>query len=172
MQTLQDASQAGDDLRNKQDAETRVRVRYAETDQMGVVYHANYLVWFEVGRVELIRGMGLDYRSMEQEEGAMIAVVEARARYKAPARYDEELIVRTHLAGVRGSVVRFTYTVLRAVDGLLLCEGETVHLVVGRDMRRRPMPPAYAQRFRAVLDGLAKTARKKESLANGPGEEA
>ena len=80
-------------------AETRVRVRYAETDQMGVVYHANYLVWFEVGRVEFIRQMGLDYRSMEKDENAMIAVVEATARYKAPARYDDELIVRTTLAG-------------------------------------------------------------------------
>lgn len=141
-------------------AETRVRVRYAETDQMGVVYHANYLVWFEVGRVEFIRAMGLDYRTMEEEEGALIAVVEARARYKAPARYDDELIVRTHLAGVRGSVVRFTYAVVRASDGLLLCEGETVHLVVGRDMRRRTMPPRYAERFRAALEGNSDAARK------------
>ena len=130
---------------------TRVRVRYAETDQMGVVYHANYLIWFEVGRVEFIRHIGLDYRSMEQDEGVMIAVVEARARYKAPARYDDELLVETHLAGVRGSVVRFTYAVRRAIDGLLLCEGETVHLAVGRDMRRRAMPARYAERFRAVL---------------------
>ncbi len=66
-------------------------MRYAETDQMGVVYHANYLVWFEVGRVEKIRSMGLDYKSME-EEGLLIAVAEAKARYKAPARYDEELL--------------------------------------------------------------------------------
>src|SRR5487761_2205986 len=87
--------------------ETRIRVRYAETDQMGVVYHANYLVWFEVGRVEFIRQLGMDYKSMEQEDGAMIAVAEATARYKAPARYDDELIVRTSLAGVRGSIVRF-----------------------------------------------------------------
>src|SRR6202042_2484942 len=93
--------------------DARVRVRYAETDQMGVVYHANYLVWFEVGRVEFIRQMGLDYRSMEQDENAMIAVVEVTARYKAPARYDDELIVRTTLAGVRGSIVRFRYAVVR-----------------------------------------------------------
>ncbi len=122
-----------------------MRVRYAETDQMGVVYHANYLVWFEVGRVEFIRQMGLDYKSMEQEEGALIAVVEATARYKAPARYDDELIVRTTLAGVRGPIVRFRYAVLRAADEMLLCEGETVHLVVGRDMKRREMPEKYAE---------------------------
>jgi acyl-CoA thioester hydrolase len=132
-------------------AESHIRVRYAETDQMGVVYHANYLIWFEVGRVELIRQIGLDYKSMEQEEGALIAVVEARARYKAPARYDDELLVRTHLAGVRGSVVRFTYAVVRVADQALLCEGETVHLVVDREMKRRAMPARYAERFAAVL---------------------
>ena len=132
-------------------AETRVRVRYAETDQMGVVYHANYLVWFEVGRVEFIRQMGLDYRSMEREENAMIAVVEVTARYKSPARYDDELIVRSSLAGLRGSIVRFRYAVVRAADDLLLCEGETVHLVVGRDMKRREMPERYARQFQALM---------------------
>ena len=136
-------------------AETRVRVRYAETDQMGVVYHANYLVWFEVGRVEFIRQMGLDYKSMEQDEGALIAVVEATARYKAPARYDDELIVRTTLAGVRGSIVRFRYAIVRPAfkngEEQLLCEGETAHIVVGRDMKKRDMPEVYARRFAEVL---------------------
>jgi acyl-CoA thioester hydrolase len=126
--------------------ESHVRVRYAETDQMGVVYHANYLVWFEVGRVEFIRQMGMTYAAMERE-GAMIAVVEATARYKAPARYDDELIVRTSVAGLRGPIVRFRYAVVRAADEMLLCEGETVHIVVGRDMKKREMPPAYAERF-------------------------
>ena len=132
-------------------AEARVRVRYAETDQMGVVYHANYLVWFEVGRVEFIRQSGLNYRQMEQEEDAVIAVVEATARYKAPARYDDELIVRTSLAGLRGSIVRFRYAVLRASDNLLLCEGETVHVVVNREMKKRDMPATYARRFAELL---------------------
>jgi acyl-CoA thioester hydrolase len=136
-------------------AEARVRVRYAETDQMGVVYHANYLVWFEVGRVEFIRQLGLDYKSME-EDGALIAVAEATARYKAPARYDDELIVRTSLAGVRGPIVRFRYVVVRALDETVLCEGETVHFVVGRDMKRREMPAKYAERFAAVMHRLVK----------------
>lgn len=135
-------------------AETRLRVRYAETDQMGVVYHANYLVWFEVGRVEFIRQMGMDYRSMEKDENAMIAVVEATARYKAPARYDDELIVRTSLGGVRGSIVRFKYAVVRASDEMVLCEGETVHLVVGRDMKRRDMPESYKEKFGALAHRL------------------
>jgi acyl-CoA thioester hydrolase len=137
-------------------AEARVRVRYAETDQMGVVYHANYLVWFEVGRVEFIRQLGMDYKSMEQEENALIAVVEATARYKAPARYDDELIVRTTLAALRGPIVRFRYAVLRAVDEVLLCEGETTHIVVGRDMKRREMPVSYAERFGLVMHRMVR----------------
>src|SRR6202047_961271 len=96
-----------------------VRVRYAETDQMGVVYHANYLIWFEVGRVELMRQRGLDYKQLEIEEGFGIAVVEATARYKAPARYDDELTIETRVLRVRGPVVRFGYRILRTVDGLL-----------------------------------------------------
>jgi acyl-CoA thioester hydrolase len=131
--------------------ETRVRVRYAETDQMGVVYHANYLIWFEVGRVEFIRQLGLDYKSMEQEEGCGIAVVDARLRYKLPARYDDELIVQTQLVAARGALIRFAYKIVRAADGLLLCEGETVHVVVGSDMKKRSLPQKYAERFAAHL---------------------
>ncbi len=129
-------------------SESRVRVRYAETDQMGVVYHSNYLIWFEVGRTDLIRSFGFDYKSMEREEGIGIAVVEVTCRYKAPARYDDELIVRTTLAGIRGSVLRFTYALHRAKDELLLCEGATTHVVVGSDMKRASMPERYAAAFR------------------------
>lgn len=129
----------------------RVRVRYAETDQMGVVYHANYLVWFEVGRVEFIRQLGLDYKAMEREEGCGIAVVDAHVRYRAPARYDEELEVEVRLVGARGAVVKFAYRVVRLADGMLLCEGETVHVVVGPDMKKRSLPQKYAERFAACL---------------------
>ncbi len=138
--------------------QARVRVRYAETDQMGVVYHANYLVWFEVGRVELMRQCGLDYKSMEIEEGCGIAVVEATARYKAPARYDDELIVETRVAKVRGPIIHFSYRILRVADRLLLCEGETVHIVIGPDMKRRPMPKKYAEILSAAAsDALSNT---------------
>jgi acyl-CoA thioester hydrolase len=123
----------------------RIRVRYAETDQMGVVYHANYLVWFEVGRVEFMRQRGLDYKKMEIEEGCWIAVVEATARYKAPAKYDDELAIETRVLKVRGPVIHFGYRILRVEDGLLLCEGETVHIVLGRDMKRRRVPKEYAE---------------------------
>jgi len=128
-------------------AEARVRVRYAETDQMGVVYHANYLVWFEVGRVEYIRQLGLDYKSMEREEGCGIAVADVSARFKAPAQYDDELVIQTRLLEARGAVLRFGYRIVRAADDLLLCEGETVHIVVGKDMKRRTLPKKYADRF-------------------------
>jgi acyl-CoA thioester hydrolase len=128
-------------------SETRVRVRYAETDQMGVVYHANYLIWFEVGRVEFIRQIGFNYRQMEQEEGLGIAVVQLDIRYRAPARYDDELIVQTRLLAARGMVMRFGYKILRAEDRTLLCEGETAHVVVDREMKRSRLPRKYADRF-------------------------
>ena len=131
--------------------ETRVRVRYAETDQMGVVYHANYLIWFEVGRVELIRQMGLNYKSMETEDGCSIAVVEANVRYKAPARYDDEVVIRTRIAEFRGSILKFAYQVYRASDELLLTEGFTTHIVVDRTMKRARMPERYAELFRRVM---------------------
>ena len=148
-------------------SESFVRVRYAETDQMGVVYHANYLVWFEVGRVDFIRAVGLDYAAMEREEDAMIAVVEAKARYKAPARYDDELVVRTRLSGVRGAIVRFGYSVVRLSDGVELCEGETVHVVVGRDMKRRTMPEKYAQRFAELAHRIPASAGDRAATSEG-----
>ena len=118
---------------------------------MGVVYHANYLVWFEVGRVEFIRQLGLDYKSMEQDDGCGIAVVQVEARYRAPARYDDELVIETRLLAARGPVVRFGYRILRANDGVLLCEGESGHVVVGKDMKRAKLPKRYAERFAECL---------------------
>ncbi len=132
-------------------SEARVRVRYAETDQMGVVYHSNYLIWFEVGRVEFIRQLGLDYKKMEEEDGCGISVVDVHARYRAPARYDDDLVIETRLLGARGAVVKFGYRILRVGDGALLCEGETMHVCVGKDMKKRSLPPKYAERFAAYL---------------------
>jgi acyl-CoA thioester hydrolase len=132
-------------------SQSRVRVRYAETDQMGVVYHANYLVWFEIGRVDFIRSLGMDYRTMEQEDGLAIAVVDVSARYKLPARYDDELRVETRLKAARGAVIKFGYQVKREADDALLCEGETVHVVVDGEMKKRTLPEKYANRFAKVL---------------------
>ena len=127
--------------------ETRVRVRYAETDQMGVVYHSNYLIWFEVGRVEFIRQLGLNYKQMEEEDGCGISVVDVHARYRAPARYDDELRIETRLLAARGAVLKFSYRIVRVADGVLLCEGETTHVCVGRNMKKMCLPEKYAERF-------------------------
>lgn len=127
--------------------ETKLRVRYAETDQMGVVYHSNYIIWFEVGRVEMLRSLGFTYREMEKQEGTHIAVVDVRCRFKAPALYDDSVIVRTRLLNVRGSLLHFGYEVLREAGGALLAEGETVHLVVDAEFKRIPLPEKYRHRF-------------------------
>ena len=96
---------------------TKIRVRYAETDQMGVVYYANYFVWFEVARVELLRQLGFDYKQMEVVDGCHIAVVDASCRYKAPARYDDEILLETSVTAMRRSVLKFAYRVLRLQIG-------------------------------------------------------
>jgi acyl-CoA thioester hydrolase len=131
--------------------ETRLRVRYAETDQMGVVYHSNHFIWFEVGRVELLRQLGFCYRDTESEDGRFIAVAEAKCRYRAPARYDDEIVVRTELLNVRDSVVHFGYELRRAQDGAVLAEGETIHIVTGADMKTAVLPEKYLKVFRAAV---------------------
>jgi acyl-CoA thioester hydrolase len=129
-------------------SESRVRVRYAETDQMGVVYHANHFVWFEIGRVELMRQLGFTYRDMERDHGCFIPVVDARCRYKAPARYDDEIIVRTHLRNVRESLIHFGYELVRASDAELLAEGETTHMILDAKMKPAQLPSNILKAFR------------------------
>jgi acyl-CoA thioester hydrolase len=131
--------------------ESRVRVRYAETDQMGMVYHANHFIWFEIGRVELMRQLGFTYRDMEREHGCLIPVVDARCRYKAPARYDDEIIVRTHLKNVRESVIHFGYQLVRASDNQVLAEGETTHMIINAKMEAATLPPHILRTFRDAL---------------------
>jgi acyl-CoA thioester hydrolase len=132
--------------------ETRLRVRYAETDQMGVVYHSNHLIWFEVGRIELMRGMGFSYRDMEREDDRFIAVAEVTCRYRAPAYYDEEILVRTRLKTVRESVVVFNYELVRAGNRTLLAEGETTHIVTDSKMKVAALPEKYLTAFRAAME--------------------
>src|SRR5437660_12909736 len=97
--------------------EARVRVRFAETDQMGIVYHANYLIWMEVGRVEYCRAAGIRYRDMEVDDGILLTVVEAHCRYTSPALYDEEVIVRTSIAEANPRMIRFGYELSEAGGG-------------------------------------------------------
>ncbi len=136
-----------------------IRVRYAETDQMGVVYYANYFVWFEIGRVELMRSLGFDYREIEEQAQCFLPVVEANCRYKAPARYDDLLTLETRVLNQRTSMIRFGYRLLREMPSridepvpVLLAEGETVHVVVDRTMQKTPLP----ERFAAALRGMTR----------------
>lgn len=136
--------------------ETRFRVRYAETDRMGVVYHANHLVWFEVGRVEFLRQLGFSYRDMEHEDNCHLAVVEARCRYRAPAHYDDEIMVRTHIKNLRESVVHFGYELLRVTDGQLIAEGETTHIAIDANMKITTFPEKYMSALRSAVGSHAR----------------
>jgi acyl-CoA thioester hydrolase len=134
---------------------THVRVRYAETDQMGIVYYANYLVWFEIGRVELLRSLGLAYSQLESDHGCILPVIEASCRYRAPARYDDEILIETRPVLLRGPVLKFAYRILRkAPEGeqpALLAEGETTHVVCDGELNKKPLPEHYAQALRAMM---------------------
>jgi len=123
--------------------ETRLRVRYAETDQMGVVYYAHYFVWMEMGRAEYCRSLGLRYRDMEAEDGLLLAVAEAHCRYLAPARYDDEVVVRTWVGEVNPRAIRFEYEILHADTGRRLATGFTRHIFCGPDLRPRRLPQKY-----------------------------
>ena len=134
---------------------TQVRVRYAETDQMGIVYYANYLVWFEIGRVELLRSLGLAYSQLETDHQCILPVVEATFRYRAPARYDDEILIETRPSLLRGSVIKFAYRILRkAAEGeepRLLAEGETVHVVCDDQLNKKPLPAEHEAALRALM---------------------
>ena len=118
---------------------TTLRVRYAETDAMGIVHHAVYPVWMELGRSDLLRKMGQGYSEWEAQ-GVFIAVAELRVKYRAPARYDEQVSIRTWVKEAGRRKVVFGYEVTR--DETRLAEGETVHLVMGPDGRNRTLPDA------------------------------
>lgn len=130
-------------------AEAQVRVRYAETDQMGVVYHANYFTWFEVGRVELCRHLGFEYKRMEAEDDSFIVVAEAYCRYKRPARFDDLLTVRTRVTASQRRTIRFSYEILNEATGEMIATGETVHVICDRQGRPKALPEKYRKYFPA-----------------------
>src|SRR5258708_35167536 len=111
--------------------ETRLRVRYAETDQMGIVHHANYLVWMEVGRVECCRAAGIRYRDLELKEGILLTVAEASCRYVSSAMFDDEVIVRTWIADSHPRQLRFGYEMVESASRRRLATGETKHVFCG-----------------------------------------
>lgn len=124
--------------------ETAVRVRYAETDQMGVVYHSNYLVWMEVGRVEFFRAAGLRYRDFEEQSQLHLAVVEAQVRYMAPARYDDPVVIRTSMASVHPRMVTIEYEMRHGETGQALAKGHTKHVFLSRQtLKPSKLPPEF-----------------------------
>jgi acyl-CoA thioester hydrolase len=131
-----------------------LRVRYAETDQMGVVYYANYFVWCEIGRVEFFRQLGYDYKQMELEDDCHLPVVEAKCRYRSPARYDEEILVETRVTAMRGPVLKFGYRLMRVdPEGeRVLAEAETVHVSVDKQMQKRNLPEKYTAAIRESME--------------------
>ncbi|HLJ17583.1 MAG TPA: thioesterase family protein [Bryobacteraceae bacterium] len=127
--------------------ETRTRVRYAETDQMGVVYYANYLIWMELGRVEYCRAVGIRYRDMERDDGILLAVAEAQCRYLSPARYDEEVAIKTWLAAAHPRMIRFGYKMRETASGRILAIGETKHIFCRPDLTPTKLPEKYRLSF-------------------------
>jgi acyl-CoA thioester hydrolase len=127
--------------------ETTVRVRYAETDQMGVVYYANYLVWMEVGRAALCKSRGFNYRDMERDDGVYLAVAEATCRYRSPARFDDEIVIKTSIGEAGSRMVTFVYEMRAAEDGHVLANGSTRHIFLNRDMQITRLPEKYLPLF-------------------------
>lgn len=147
-------------------ADATVRVRYAETDQMGVVYHGNYFTWFEIGRVELCRQLGFEYKRMEIEDDTMIVVAEARCRYKQPARFDDLLTVRTRVTQSQRRMLRFGYEILNAETGVTLATGETLHVICDRLGRPKSLPEKYRIYFPELrADGNGETEGARDGAA-------
>ena len=132
--------------------ETEVRVRYAETDKMGIVHHSNYLVWFELGRSEFCRARGFSYKEMEEKDNALMVVAESYCRYKSPAYYEDVLTVRTQIGEIRSRSIRFVYEIYRESDQALLAEGETLHLVTDENKKVRSLPEGYKDMLLSELE--------------------
>lgn len=128
--------------------ESRVRVRYAETDQMGIVYHSNYFVWMEIGRVDYCRARGILYSEMEAE-GILLVVAEVNCRYSSPAVFDEDVTIRTAIAEVNPRMVRFDYELLHP-DGRIVATGFTKHVYCSRERRPMKLPQKYWPPFGIV----------------------
>ena len=117
---------------------------------MGVVYYANYYVWMEIGRVELVRAMGVNYRDVEHTDGLLLSVVESKCRYMAPARYDQEIIVATSLVAVNARLVEFEYKIRDAVTDQPLASGATKHMWLNREFKPAKLPERYLQMLKTL----------------------
>jgi len=133
-------------------SEITVRVRYAETDQMGVVYYGNYYIYFEIGRVEYMRQRGVAYKEMEQHDDTFIVVAESNCRYRRPARYDDVLRIRTRVVTLRRRTIRFAYEILNDASAEVLATGETLHVICDRQGRPKSLPEKYRKYFPPAED--------------------
>ena len=128
--------------------QTYLRVRYVETDQMGVVHHANYLIWMEVGRVELVRSRGFNYKDLEDTEGLFLSVVEAKCRYHSPARYDQEITVQTEVLTANPRLIEFGYEIRSIHPDCVLATGSTKHIWLNREWRPTRLSAKYSDLLR------------------------
>jgi acyl-CoA thioester hydrolase len=135
----------------KRFVESVLRVRYAETDSMRIVYHANYLVWMEVGRTDYFRELGFTYRSLEEKYKLFTPLIEINCRYLASAVYDDEILVKTYLKQINRRLIKFGYEIYRATDKTKLCEGESSHLVVNSERKRSTFPEEVLNAFQNYI---------------------
>lgn len=136
--------------------ETLIRVRYAETDQMGVVYHSNYFIWFEIGRTEFFRTLGMEYKELEMRE-ILVPVVDVGCKYKISAKYDDELIIKTRLKELTSVKLKFEYEIVRKKDELLLATGYTIHAFVSKELR----PVNFKKKYRDIWDKLDQNIKEE-----------
>lgn len=125
--------------------ETQIRVRYAETDKMGIVHHSNYPIWLEIGRSEYCRARGFSYLEMEEKDNALLVVAEIYCRYKSPAYYEDEITIRTKCAEIRSRSIRFVYEIYRAADDAVLAEAESLHVITDHNKKVRTLPQGYRE---------------------------
>jgi len=149
-------------------SETKVRVRYKDTDQMGVVYHGNYFTFFEIGRVEYLRDRGMSYKDMELQDDSHIVVAEASCRFLRPARYDDVLRIRTHVSRAHRRTLRFSYQISNDATGEILATGETMHVVCNKAGRPKALPEKYWKLFESLEGGTEPHTRhrKRHSAAH------
>ncbi len=127
--------------------ETEVRVRYAETDKMGIVHHSNYYVWFELGRSDFCRNRGFSYLEMEEKDNLMMVVVESQCRYKSPAFYEDVLTVKTRIKKMKSRGIVFVYEVYRESDQKIVATGKTTHILTDENKKIRSLPESYRKKL-------------------------
>ncbi len=134
-------------------SDTIIRVRYAETDQMGIVYHTNYIIWFEIGRTDWFRQIGQDYKTLE-EKNILLPVIGVNCKYKKSALYDDPVIIRTYLKELKGVRLTFHYEILRKEDEELLAEGETQHAFVDKNQKPIPLKKRFPEIWKILQNNM------------------